>query len=232
MNEKENKNKMPRFNMNWIYGIIIVILVYLFFTGTGGSSSKTWTTRLSRHTSKRVTPPESSPKKTRACCKWESKKSTVLTCSAQTMSKASEACPSSAVEYADNKALLDLVHEAQNTGAFKGALKYEQSNDFMSNIFWNFFPLLFIIAIWIFIMRRMGGGSPTGSSVFSVGKSKAKLIEKGEATRVTSRTWPDRPVPKMEVAEIVEVPQEPEEVHRPGRQDSQRSLAGRSSGNR
>ena len=41
MNEKENKNKMPRFNMNWIYGIIIVILVYLFFTGTGGSSSKT-----------------------------------------------------------------------------------------------------------------------------------------------------------------------------------------------
>ena len=41
MNEKENKNKMPRFNMNWIYGIIIVILVYLFFTGTGGSTSKT-----------------------------------------------------------------------------------------------------------------------------------------------------------------------------------------------
>ena len=38
MNEKENKNKMPRFNMNWIYGIIIVILVYLFFTGTGAVS--------------------------------------------------------------------------------------------------------------------------------------------------------------------------------------------------
>ena len=41
MNEKENKNKMPRFNMNWIYGIIVLVLAYMFFTGTGDSSSKT-----------------------------------------------------------------------------------------------------------------------------------------------------------------------------------------------
>ena len=32
-----NQPKMPRFNMNWIYGIIIVALAILFVTGGGNS---------------------------------------------------------------------------------------------------------------------------------------------------------------------------------------------------
>ena len=32
---------MPRFNMNWIYGMIVLVLVYLFVTSTGSSTSKT-----------------------------------------------------------------------------------------------------------------------------------------------------------------------------------------------
>ena len=32
-----NQPKMPRFNMNWIYGIIIVALAFLFVTGGGNS---------------------------------------------------------------------------------------------------------------------------------------------------------------------------------------------------
>ena len=108
------------------------------------------------------------------------------------------------VEYASNEKLMDLVDEARANNNFKGNLRFEQSNDFMSNIFWNFFPLLFIIAIWVFIMRRMGGGSPTGGSVFNVGKSKAKLIEKGEATRVTFKDVAGQAGAKMEVEEIVD----------------------------
>ena len=112
--------------------------------------------------------------------------------------------PMVTVEYASNEKLMDLVDEARANNNFKGNLRFEQSNDFMSNIFWNFFPLLFIIAIWVFIMRRMGGGSPTGGSVFNVGKSKAKLIEKGEATRVTFKDVAGQAGAKMEVEEIVE----------------------------
>ena len=67
---------------------------------------------------------------------------------------------------------MDLVDEARANNNFKGNLRFEQSNDFMSNIFWNFFPLLFIIAIWVFIMRRMGGGSPTAEACSTSVKAK------------------------------------------------------------
>ena len=204
MNEKENKNKMPRFNMNWIYGIIIVILVYLFFTGTGGSSTKTVDYTTFETYVKKGYATGIIAQKDKGVLQMGVKKEHRADVFGTNDVKGIGGLPVISVEYADNKALLDLVHEAQNTGAFKGTLKYEQSSDFMSNIFWNFFPLLVIIAIWVFIMRRMSGGSPTGSSVFSVGKSKAKLIEKGEATRVTFKDVAGQAGAKMEVAEIVE----------------------------
>ena len=204
MNEKENKNKMPRFNMNWIYGIIIVILVYLFFTGTGGSSTKTVDYTTFETYVKKGYATGIIAQKDKGVLQMGVKKEHRADVFGTNDVKGIGVLPVISVEYADNKALLDLVHEAQNTGAFKGTLKYEQSSDFMSNIFWNFFPLLVIIAIWVFIMRRMSGGSPTGSSVFSVGKSKAKLIEKGEATRVTFKDVAGQAGAKMEVAEIVE----------------------------
>lgn len=125
--------------------------------------------------------------------------------------------PMVTVEYASNEKLMDLVDEARANNNFKGNLRFEQSNDFMSNIFWNFFPLLFIIAIWVFIMRRMGGGSPTGGSVFNVGKSKAKLIEKGEATRVTFKDVAGQGRCQNGGGGNRGVPQKSEEVHRPRR---------------
>ena len=87
---------MPRFNMNWIYGIIIVILVYLFFTGTGGSSTKTVDYTTFETYVKKGYATGIIAQKDKGVLQMGVKKSTALTCSAQTMSKASEACPSSA----------------------------------------------------------------------------------------------------------------------------------------
>ena len=184
MNEKENKNKMPRFNMNWIYGIIIVILVYLFFTGTGGSTSKTVDYTQFEQYVKSGYASKIIAQKDKGVLEMYVSKEHLKDVFGTDDFKKIGTVPMVTVEYASNEKLMDLVDEARANNNFKGNLRFEQSNDFMSNIFWNFFPLLFIIAIWVFIMRRMGGGSPTGGSVFNVGKSKAKLIEKGEATRV------------------------------------------------
>ena len=204
MNEKENKNKMPRFNMNWIYGIIIVILVYLFFTGTGGSTSKTVDyTQFEQYVKSGYASKIIAQKDKGVLEMYESKEHLKDVFGTDDFKKIGTV-PMVTVEYASNEKLMDLVDEARANNNFKGNLRFEQSNDFMSNIFWNFFPLLFIIAIWVFIMRRMGGGSPTGGSVFNVGKSKAKLIEKGEATRVTFKDVAGQAGAKMEVEEIVE----------------------------
>ena len=78
-------------------------------------------------------------------------------------------------------------------------------------IFWNIAPFLLLIAIWIFAMRRMSGGSGAGGpgGVFSVGKSKAQLFEKG-STRVTFKDVAGLAAAKQEVQEIVDFLKQPQ----------------------
>ena len=52
MNQQNQQNgdqqpKMPRFNMNWIYGLIIVVLMVMFFTDGGSILGQTSATKVS-----------------------------------------------------------------------------------------------------------------------------------------------------------------------------------------
>jgi ATP-dependent Zn protease len=45
---------------------------------------------------------------------------------------------------------------------------------------------IYIIIIWIFVMRRMaGGGGGGGSQIFNIGKSRAQVYDKGKSTNIT-----------------------------------------------
>ena len=68
---------------------------------------------------------------------------------------------------------------------------------------WIFF-LFIMIAGWMFIMRRMGGGAPGGNQIFSIGKSKAKVFEKGESTNITFKDVAGVDEAKEELEEIVD----------------------------
>ena len=204
MNEKENKNKMPRFNMNWIYGMIVLVLVYLFVTSTGSSTSKTVDyTTFEQYVENGYASKIVAQKDKGVLQMYVTKEHLKDVFNTNDLSKIGGA-PAVTVEYADNGKLMELVDKARQEKKFTGTLRFEQSNDFVSNIFWNLFPLFIIIAIWIFLMRRMSGGSPTGGNVFNVGKSKARLIEKGEGTKVTFKDVAGQAGAKMEVEEIVE----------------------------
>lgn len=65
-----------------------------------------------------------------------------------------------------------------------------------------------IIAIWFFIMRRMtggaGGGGGAGGQIFNIGKSKAKLFEKGKNVNVSFKDVAGLEGAKEEVQEIVD----------------------------
>ena len=204
MNEKENKNKMPRFNMNWIYGMIVLVLVYLFVTSTGSSTSKTVDyTTFEQYVENGYASRIVAQKDKGVLQMYVTKEHLKDVFNTNDLSKIG-GTPAVTVEYADNGKLMELVDKARQEKKFTGTLRFEQSNDFVSNIFWNLFPLFIIIAIWIFLMRRMSGGSPTGGNVFNVGKSKARLIEKGEGTKVTFKDVAGQAGAKMEVEEIVE----------------------------
>lgn len=203
MNGNENKNKMPRFNMSWIYGIIVVVLLYLFFTGTDNSASKTVPYNkfkeyvTSGYASKIVA------NKDDGVLVMYVKPEHIRDVFDGGVSQTGSA-PYVQVEYPSNDKLEEFIESAQTAKQFTGDLTYERSNDLMKNIFWNFLPFIIIFAIWIFIMRKMGGGSSAGGNVFNVGKSKAKLIEKGSDIKVTFKDVAGQASAKQEVEEIVE----------------------------
>ena len=84
---------------------------------------------------------------------------------------------------------------------FKGTCKYDAASDY-SYWIWGFGPILLLIAFWIFMSRRMAGGA--GGGIFNVGKSKAKLFDKNNQTKVTFKDVAGLAEAKTEVAEIVD----------------------------
>lgn len=119
--------------------------------------------------------------------------------------------PSVNVQVGSMESLDKFLDEQQNNGNFTGSVSYEKKNDYFGLIFWNIFPILFLIGIWILIMRRMGGsgGPGGGGNVFSVGKSKAQLFEKG-ANRITFKDVAGQEAAKQEVQEIVDFLKQPQ----------------------
>ena len=82
--------------------------------------------------------------------------------------------------------------------------KYEPVNEWGQQMFsWIFF-LVIMIVVWMFIMKRMSGGGAAGNQIFSIGKSKAKLHEKGDATDITFKDVAGVDEAKEELEEIVD----------------------------
>ena len=95
---------------------------------------------------------------------------------------------------------LDEKLDAQNI-----TVKYEERTDYLGTILSYLLPFVIIIAIWIFVMRRMSGGAAGGSGqIFNIGKSKAKVYENGKTTNVTFSDVAGLEGAKEEIVEIVE----------------------------
>ena len=80
-------------------------------------------------------------------------------------------------------------------------------------------PFIFIIAIWIFIMRRMsgsGGGGGPGGQIFNIGKSKAKLFDQDQKVQTSFKDVAGLEGAKEEVQEIVDFLKNPDKYTKLG----------------
>jgi ATP-dependent metalloprotease FtsH len=107
--------------------------------------------------------------------------------------------------------------EVGNLEIFQGKLEKAKSNgvefdyDFKTvesrwlDVMLSFLPLILIIGVWIFLMRRMsGGGAGGGGQIFNIGKSKAKLFDEKSNVKITFKDVAGLEGAKEEVQEIVD----------------------------
>ena len=211
-NTNNNKPKMnvPRFNLSWLYIMIAITLAYLFFTGdeSNGINRQLTYTEFKEiinkgYANKIIAYNDNTvdlfikPEHIQEVFKESSKKV--------------GRSPSLTVEVGSMESLDKFLEKAQEEGHFTGEISYEKKSDMFGTIFWNIAPIFFIIAIWMFIMRRMSGGGNGGMNPFSVGKSKAQVYEKGDnANRITFKDVAGQEGAKQEVQEIVDFLKQPE----------------------
>jgi ATP-dependent metalloprotease FtsH len=84
-------------------------------------------------------------------------------------------------------------------------VEYRTQKDFFGEIMSWIFPLLIMVVIWIFIMKRMNGGAGggAGGQIFNIGKSKATLFDKNTSVNVTFKDIAGLEGAKDEIQEIV-----------------------------
>ncbi len=92
--------------------------------------------------------------------------------------------------------------------------KPEEEPSLLMNIFVSWFPMLLLIAVWIFFMRQMQGGG-RGGGAFSFGKSKARMLDE-TSNEVTFADVAGCEEAKEEVSELVEFLREPTKFQKLG----------------
>ena len=200
-NKNPQKPKMPRFNLNWIYIIVIGTLAFMLFQGNGLSSDSSYNKEVSYTVFKDYIAKGYTEKIKVDMGKGEVsmviKPANVREVFKQGTDRTGK-MPTVSTRYPSTDKIEDYL-DSQN---FKGDVTYEKSSDVWLNLLSSLLPIIILVAVWIFFMRRMGSGGSGG--VFSVGKSKAKLFDKENGTQVTFKDVAGQEGAKQEVQEIVD----------------------------
>lgn len=211
LNQNPKKKGGIKFSMYWAYAIIIVFLLGMLYiddnslskdvsftkfeeyVGTGGVDKITVFTNTNRA---EAVLSDSLARNVFHESQYQSGKGTVA--------KIETDIPS-----ADK--LQDQIDVWRQEGKFNGEVNYEKSSDY-STLFWTFGPIILLVGFWFIMMRRMSGGANGGGpgGVFNVGKSKAKVFDKGEGTNVTFKDVAGLSEAKTEIREIVEFVRNPQ----------------------
>ena len=220
-NTRPNKPQTngPKFSMTWIYGLVILGIIAFYFTngGTEHSSINTETTysdfkvMVQKGYAKEIVV----NKHTNTLLMYV-KPEHIYDVFHQHVQETGKN-PAVSVGFGSVDQVEQFVDLMRTEGKFSGKYSYDNSKEsgFLDSLIMNILFFGAIIMVWMFIMRRMGGGAAGGGmmgpgNIFSVGKSKAQMYEKGGELGITFKDVAGQAGAKQEMQEIVDFLKNPQ----------------------
>ena len=213
MIKKEKKpNNKPAFNNYWIYGALIVFFIAVNFIGVGSNNPSN--NQINPSTFEKFL---NNGDVSRIVVINKNKAQVTLTNEAFLSPKHNEInkpdffgrSNSKGPHYEFEIGNLELFQKKLEAAANEGIIfsyEFKTIESKWLDILQSFLPLIIIIAVWIFIMRRMsaGGAGGGGAQIFNIGKSKAKLFDQNSDVKINFKDVAGLEGAKEEVQEIVD----------------------------
>ncbi len=201
-----SKGKKPKFNILWMYVIIMAIIMGIYWSNDMTSSRDvSWTKFKEYIATGGVDSIVVYSNKQEANAFLKDSLARVMF---KELKPQQHASPFITTQIPSNEKFDEFIDKLNTSGAYQGPVRYATASDISSWI-WGFGPILLLILFWFWMTRRMAGGAG-GGGIFNVGKSKAKLFDKNDKTKVTFKDVAGLAEAKTEVAEIVDFLKNPQ----------------------
>ena len=206
----KNNKKTPKVTPYWVYGFIVIVLILISTMNYNGEPQK-----LSYATFEKELLGSRSIEKITIVRNELKAEVTLIADSVEQYQKLfaqKNVIPQTGPHFVVDIPSIDSFEESrkniETTEHRSIPLFYENRSNVWSDVLSFAWPLILMFGIYFFLMNRMTGGS--GSSIFSVGKSKAQVVDKDSKVNVSFKDVAGLEGAKDELVEIVEFLRHPE----------------------